>query len=62
MKDFRTQNTIFSGYFGAINFCLGGLGGRDGGKMILEVLEAEITYYNKRIGVENPLNKQCEIT
>lgn len=41
---------------------LGGWGEEMGGKMILEVLEAEITYYNKRIGVENPLNKQCEIT
>lgn len=29
--------------------------------MILEILEAEITYRSKRTGVENPLNKRCEI-
>lgn len=61
IKDCRRRNTIFSGYFGAINFCLAEAGKR-WGKMILEILEAEITYHCKRTGVENPLNKRCEIT
>lgn len=62
IKDFRTGNTIFSGYFGAINFCLDAGKKKRWGKIILEILEAKITHRSKRIGVENALNKQCEIT
>jgi len=44
----------------ATNFCFGGK--KEMGKMILEILEAEITYHCQRTGAESPLNKQREIT
>lgn len=37
-----------------MRFSLGGRKKRVGGKMILQILEAEISCHSERIGVENP--------